>query len=153
MFFNLFGNSKKPDFWKIRESFIEYVEFESDVLEICDFAKKRFAGIYIGYNPDSREKPEAFLSAGINHFGDTPEKGTLKDAMISAYWTTFPTTDFANSHYNSHYFELEPHCKKIQEVFGFDKLDFNAESAFLRIGVKKIQIDLTDKEHIHSHFK
>ncbi len=149
LFSHLFSNEQKPDFWDIRASFIEYVEEESEILKVYDFAKKNFAGIYIGYNPDNCKRPQSFLSAGINHLGDRPEDGRLDSVILSAYWTTFPETNFADTHF----FPLERNQEEIQEFFGFEHLSFRAEPKFLRIGIYEPRIDLTDEKHIHSHFK
>lgn len=151
IFDKLFGKQKQPDFWEIRNSFIEYAEYESDVLKLHDFSKDLFAGVFIGYNPNTRDrKPESFLSAGINHFGDTPEEGCLAAVALSAYWSTYPGSEFVDSHY----LPLEPHRQEIENVFGFkDKLVFRPGNSIYRIGVVKLGVDLTDKENIHSHFK
>jgi len=159
-------HNQEPDFWQIRTSFIEYIDSESDVLKVCDFDKKNFAGVYIGCNPNNCDnpkylslqidcdsafcqRPQSFLSAGINHGADDPKNAKLKSVKLSAYWMTFAYTEFERYIY----YELKPYRKKIQEVFGFQHLDFKEESNFSGIGIWKRSVDLTEKEQIHSHFK
>ncbi|RKU38524.1 hypothetical protein C6496_06895 [Candidatus Poribacteria bacterium] len=140
----LFKNDRKPDFCEIRQSFIDYVKLESDILKVCDFDKKRNNGIYIGYNPNNRNMPTYFLSAGFND-----AHSDLENVTLYASWVTRYDPKILDSHYSP----LESHKEKIEKLFDFRKLDFLNIGGAHKIGVSQYHVDLTDKENIHSHFK
>ncbi len=104
----LFRKNHKPNFWEIRQTFIDYVELESDILQVSDFDKDRHNGNFIGYNPNDCSNPTSFLSAG---FKDAHK--SLKNVTLYAAWMTRGNSSIVKSHYEP----LELHKKEIDNLF------------------------------------
>lgn len=136
------------DFWHVRESLISYIKKESTILELDDFARNKFEGVFIGYKCAEFENifPPMFLSAILN-FGKFGQR-KLDDMLISAYWVTWHNTSFVKSHYN----KLKIAKQKIEETFNLGMLKFS-EGATYRIGLEKRGVDLTSTSSMDIEFR
>lgn len=134
----LFMDYNDLDFWHIRESLIGYIEKESTILELDDFSRNKFDGVFIGYRCMQYDGifPQMFLSAILNfsNFGERK----LENMTISAYWVTWHNTEYVKSHYN----KLKIVKSKIEKALKFGILKFT-EGATYKIGVERQEIDLS----------
>ena len=82
------------DFPTIRKAFIEYVEYESDILQLDDFSRTEYGGQYIGYDCGYKTNNghDIFLSAGLNF------QQSLSDGIISTGLVVRSTSKYLESH-------------------------------------------------------
>lgn len=136
-------------FWDIRQAFIDYIKVESNILNLYDFSKDKFGGVFVGFTccEFSGRTPPMFLSAGLNY--GLKGENNLKYMTLSACWVTWNTNQ---NLIDKFYMEIGKNQRLIKHIFGFQKLKGYAKNTH-RFGVEKKNVDLTRREYLDPNFR
>lgn len=143
-------NEEVTDFSEIRDTFIQYIESESSLLEIDDFSRNEYEGQFIGYNCGYKNRGthlfgghDIFLSARLSFQNDV-SNGILTAALVFK----------SDSEYiQSHYEKMQEDQTKIEQCFFLEGIDFEPAGIIHRIKMEKRCVDLSDRENWQTEFQ